>query len=394
MPSIVDITPEHDPLYRYRFLLRVPLTTLQYRQIVGTIVREILAYADLTIDLDRQLEFLTSYNPIVYWAKENEFVSNRILPYVVITEAQIQDQYQPMFLGQLAGTGFRTQIYRSDEYKAVIVAENVYNDIPETYETVQIRDLQVFVYTSRLPLRITGYMYFETYDQLIDVYNSFVRFFVVNRINYIEIPVLIVVPKQVALLLPEQDRQAIIQFQKENILVSENRLIDDKSAWYIVMRIPTYYRLESVTDQSQLAVTGGEGQRFRLSFTLYVDTGHVGLYEFSVLLPIKGCVFKFDAASIFKLYTSELETDGTASFTIVTDRDYQKDTLVIELPSQIDLTKQQIVGVYLYRSTYTPDNAIAISKELAYALDIENKRITINEFVPGNAVVKVIYTTT
>jgi len=391
MSKVVDITPSYDPFYVHRFLLKVPLTTLQYRQIVGTIVNEILSYADLTIDLDKQLQFLTSYNPIVYWTKEQEFVSNRILPYVVITEAQIQDQYQPMFLGQLTGTGFRIMIYQSDEYRTVITADNVYDKNPETYETIQIRNLQTYVYTSRLPLRVSGYMYFETYDQLIDVHNSLVRFLVVNRINYIEIPVLIVVPKQVILLLPEQDKQAIIQFQKEKILVSENRLIDDKHAWYITMRIPTYYRLESVTDQSQLAVSSGEGQRFRLNFTMFIDTGHVGMYEFSVMLPIKGCIFKFDVSSAFRLYTYELQTDNTVTYTVVTDADYQRDMLVIDIPADIDFDKQKLLGIYLYRSLYTSENTIAVSKELAYTLNTDSRQIIINEFVPKNATIKIVF---
>jgi len=396
MPTDIRKVQIDNPFYVHRYLLRVPITSMQNRQVFGKVIEDVLHYAGLKLDTQKQLFWLNSYNPIYYWQFENDlFVKGIRLPYVVITETQIQESYQPMFLGQLMGTGFNQLLYRSPEYEVQLNnVPNIYTSDSATIDTIQIRDIKVSVQVTRITIRISGYIYLETYDQLLDVQTGLTQLLVTNRMNFVQIPVTVVFPKSFGLILPEQDKAALVYLYRDLFTVKQIEEIG-RDMWAIHMLMPTYYRLEAITDQSQLMVTQGQEQRNRLSFTLFVDTAIIKMYDIAITLPVKGCVLTFDVSRLTLMPESLLPTTNTIRQKIYTERDYQIGELQIPLPDDINPERMIQFNVQLYKTAIDSiqDNRmpIYIAKTLNAVLDAQNRIIIVNEFVPKDALVVVEY---
>jgi len=362
--------------------------------IVADILKSLLSITGLQLDFSRQLFVLSSYNPLYYWEFENNlFVKGIRLPYIVITETQIQENYQPMFLGQLFGIGFNTPIYYSPEYTVSLSnAPNIYSNNNETVDTIQVRNLKVSVHVTRIPLRITGYMYFETYDQLLDVQSSLTQLVVQNRMNFLQIPISIVLPKTISFILQKDNNMhALVHLHKDRILVKDVNVVGQKDMWVIDTIAPTYYRLETISDQSQLAVGQGQEQRFRLSFTLYVDTAVIKMYDIVTLLPVKGCLLSIDTTILSPDIVSNIITADLYTYKLYTDKDYAKDELVIDIPESVDVSKLLDVSVTLYKSVIESDKSISIAKNLSISVDTDNRRVIVREFVPKHAYLRIRY---
>lgn len=392
--SYYTIEP-NNPFYKHRYLLRVPLSSLQIRMIIADILKSLFSIIGLQLDFSKQLFVLSSYNPLYYWEFENNlFVKGVRLPYIVITETQVQENYQPMFLGQLFGVGFNTPIYYSPEYTVPLNdAPNIYSNNNEAIDTIQVRNLKVSVHVTRIPLRITGYMYFETYDQLLDVQSSLTQLVVQNRMNFLQIPMSIVLPKTINFILQKDNNaQVLVHLHRDRILVKDANIVGQKNTWVIDTVAPTYYRLESVSDQSQLTVGQGQEQRFRLSFTLYVDTAVIKMYDIVTVLPVKGCLLSIDTSILLPDTVSNIETDTNIyTYKLHIDRDYTKDELVISIPESINIDNLLDVSVTLYKSVIESDKSISIAKDLNIDVDTDNRKITVKEFVPEQSYLKIRY---
>jgi len=400
MSTVSDIVEYEsgNPFYLHRYLLRVPLSSLQIRQIVASVLRSVFVYTGLQLNFEKQLFVLNSYNPLYYMQYEQDLLlKGPDMPYVVITETQVQENYQPMFLGQLAGVGFNTLLYKSPEYTVPLSnVPNLYTaDESDTIDTIQIRDFKISVQTTRLSLRISGYMYFATYDQLLDVQTSLTQLLVTNAMHYIEIPVSIVLPKTIMFQLSQtSDLTALVHLYEDRIVVRNVNVVGRSDVWTLDTVMPTYYRLETISDQSQLTVTQGQGQIFRLGFTFFVDTAVIKMYDISVVLPIKGCALILRTDKLQPVYASEVGSEtNTVVQTVRIETDYQKGQMVIDIPESVGLNRIVSVSVTLYKTVvYTADvSTVSIAKDLQFKLDKDNRQIRIDEFVPADSVLKIRY---
>lgn len=322
-------------------------------------------------------------------------------PFCVVFDEKIMDRYEQTFLGQFHASGFEQPLIKlhlaARDDSLINLSDNDTN--VAGYTNFQV---EIVAHITRLPYQMDLALHYSTQAQMIESQTTITNLFTVGRYHLIKIPYIIYLPRELFVATENNDLLGSIDLYntlRDNTeTVKVYPVSGQTNQVGLVINMHAYVRIDAASWTQNIIVDSQE-QTFRSDWSVYVDMPYIKFVDLITYIPIRGVIVKIflknDVTAEPLLVPTSI--DDLILFHIQEiniDTFYARDTFVIDIPTDINLSDTKKIEVINFSSQITDPSTNFIGgmliKKLEYTLDSDNGRIQVlNEVYPGK--VRVYY---
>jgi hypothetical protein len=322
-------------------------------------------------------------------------------PFCVVFDEKIMDRYEQPFLGQFHASGFEQPLIKlylaARDDSLINLSDN--NTNVAGYTNFQI---EIVAHVTRLPYQMDLALHYSTQAQMIESQTTITNLFTVGRYHLIKIPYIIYLPRELFVATENNDLLGSIDLyntlRDDTETVKVYPVSGQTNQVGLVINMHAYVRIDAASWTQNIIVDSQE-QTFRSDWSVYVDMPYIKFVDLITYIPIRGVIVKIFikndvTAEPLLVPTSINDLTLFHIQEINIDSFYARDTFVIDIPTDINLSDTKKIEVINFSSQITDPGTNFIGgmliKKLEYTLDSNNGRIQVlNEVYPGK--VRVYY---
>jgi len=281
-------------------------------------------------------------------------------PFCVVFDEKIMDRYEQPFLGQFHASGFEQPLIKlylaARDDSLINLSDN--NTNVAGYTNFQI---EIVAHITRLPYQMDLALHYSTQAQMIESQTTITNLFTVGRYHLIKIPYIIYLPRELFVATENNDLLGSIDLyntlRNDTETVKVYPVSGQTNQVGLVINMHAYVRIDAASWTQNIIVDSQE-QTFRSDWSVYVDMPYIKFVDLITYIPIRGVIVKIfiknDVTAEPLLVPTSI--DDLTLFHIQEiniDTFYARDTFVIDIPTDINLSDTKKIEVINFSSQIT-----------------------------------------